>query len=141
MPEISPDQVVRLAEFGTHILALLLLGWALYQLRMVTTSALDTIKEQADEIPGKRLLIKKAQWDYVILVAGVLVVVAGDLDLLEKQTFAVFLLAVLGGLGLKIAKDFSSDARHGPHRRLWCLLSGHTIDRFSQRFQVSPHFR
>lgn len=108
MCKLTTEHIESLIKLATFIGAFILMGYALCQLRKTTVSTMDTIREQADQIPGKRLLIKKALWDYDILIAGVLVVVAGALGLIENQTFAVFLGAVLGGLGLKIAKDFNN---------------------------------
>jgi len=85
---------------------------------MTTVAVMDAIKAQAEQIPGKRLLIKKALWDYDILVAAVFVIVSGALELMEKQTFVLFLGAVLAGLGLKIARDFSNpDSQTSPEEK------------------------
>lgn len=108
MPDLTPEQLERIIHFVTIISSFIVLGYALRQLRVTTVSVMDAIKQQADQIPGKRLLIKKALWDYDIVVAGVLVIISGALDLIDKQLFAVFLGAILAGLGLKIAKDFSN---------------------------------
>ena len=88
-------------EFAIKIVALLLVGFALYQARQVSQTFLITIRERAKEIPGKRVLLKEARWDFNILFVAVILLVAGILQLIEKQTFVVFLTAVLAALGVK----------------------------------------
>jgi len=85
--------------------ALLLLAFALLMARLNSKSVLDTIAVAAHEIPGKRLLLKQAQWDFNILFAAVLIITAGLLELVEKQTFVTFLTAALAALGVKSVSE------------------------------------
>lgn len=118
MQNLTPEQIEKIIRFFTVLSAFAVTAYALRQLRMTTVAVMDAIKAQAEQIPGKRLLIKKALWDYDILVAAVFVIVSGALELIEKQAFALFLGAVLAGLGLKIIKDFGNpDSQTSPEEK------------------------
>lgn len=90
--------------------ALLLLAFALLMARLNSKSVLDTIAAAPKDIPGKRPLLKQAQWDFNILFAAVLIVTTGVLDLVEKQTFVTFLTAVLAALGVKSVSELKNSS-------------------------------
>ncbi|AIV05902.1 hypothetical protein LA59_10630 [Vibrio harveyi] len=81
--------------------ALCLLGVALIVVYLNSKATLKTIEVASKDIPRKSELITQSQWNFNILFASVLVIVAGVLELIEKQTFIVFLMAVLASLGIK----------------------------------------
>ena len=99
----------ELLDLLVKLASLLLLGYGLRQTRMNTKYVLDTVEKTQKEIPGKRALIKQAQWDFNILFLSILVVASGLLDLIEKQVFTVFLTGIAAALGVKSVSELKKE--------------------------------
>ncbi len=93
------------------IAVLILLGFSLFQGQKTVTAVVSNIKQFGDQPQPKENVVAKALFNFWIGFAAVLIIVSGIFELLSREVFIVFLGAVLGGLGLKLTKEFEDTRR------------------------------
>ena len=75
-------------------------------------TTLKNIEKMQNQIPGKNPLVKQAQLNFYGVIIILSLIVAALLELLNNQSFVIFLTATLGVYGINLTKDKDKDSNN-----------------------------
>lgn len=97
----------RISAEITKAVSLFVLAIAIWQARRLASDIISNVDKFAEDKDkaAHHTVARKAMADFYLAFASLVILIAGIFHLLEGQLFAVSLIAVLAGLGVKIALD------------------------------------
>lgn len=107
MQELLPKIAENISLIGAYIV----LAYALSQARRVTNDVMSNIDQFGEDKKAKLIVSNKAIFNFYLVIAAVIVIVSGSLNLISKDLFIGLLLAILTGLGIKLTADILGKAK------------------------------
>jgi len=99
------DIVPQIAENISLIGAYIILAYALSQARRVSNDVMTNIDKFGSDNRGKRIVAHKAVFNFYLVLAAVIIIVAGAIKLIGTELFVGLLVSTLTALGIKLAAD------------------------------------
>lgn len=96
------------------IIAALVMCYALGQVRGAVGHVTAHIDKFGSDNIGKTLAINKAIFNFYLFVCAIFISMLRYINLINEQLFVALLIAVLGGLGVKLVVDIQSPKDKNP---------------------------
>jgi len=97
--------LAQFAENLSLIGAYVILAYAISQARRVSNDVMTNIDKFGSDNRGKRIVAHKAVFNFYLILAAVIIIVAGSLTLISTELFVGLLVSILTALGIKLAAD------------------------------------
>ena len=101
MQEIFSQFAENISLIGAYVI----LAYALGQARRVTNDVMTNIDKFGSDNRGRRIVSHKAVFNFYLVLAAVIVIIAGSLKLIGTELFVGLLVAILTALGIKLTAD------------------------------------